>query len=258
MKIPSAIVMDLDGTLLTDDKRIPKKTIDILKELKEQGILLIFATARPPRITRFENIQLHELGLIIYYNGALFNCPSTQQLIHYPVESDVVEQVVSHCLTLNPNADISLEVKDRWYSFKDLDYQDLMHIDFHPEVIDYENLISLDATKILVTDFSDKERLVKPFQDQLNIVVTDEDRLIQIASQKASKEQAVEHILNQHKLDFTDVACFGDDHNDIGLFEMCGYPIALKNSIDQLKLLAKDVTLSNNENGVGEVLQKWL
>ena len=43
------IVLDLDGTLLRDDKTVSKETIDILLKFKSAGNEILFATARPPR-----------------------------------------------------------------------------------------------------------------------------------------------------------------------------------------------------------------
>ncbi len=43
------IISDLDGTLLRSDKTISEKSINILRECKNNGDELIFATARPPR-----------------------------------------------------------------------------------------------------------------------------------------------------------------------------------------------------------------
>ncbi len=52
--------------------------------------------------------------------------------------------------------------------------------------------------------------------------------------------------------------CFGDDLNDIELFKNCDYPIALENSINDLKKLSCFITKSNNENGVSYFLNKYI
>jgi hydroxymethylpyrimidine pyrophosphatase-like HAD family hydrolase len=43
---PKMIVMDLDGTLLDDNKNISKYTLSILKKCKNKGIKIVIATAR--------------------------------------------------------------------------------------------------------------------------------------------------------------------------------------------------------------------
>ena len=46
---PHLIVLDLDGTLLTDEKTITKKTAQTLMKAKEQGHHVMIATGRPYR-----------------------------------------------------------------------------------------------------------------------------------------------------------------------------------------------------------------
>ena len=50
--------------------------------------------------------------------------------------------------------------------------------------------------------------------------------------------------------------CLGDDHNDMGLFQTCGYSIAMKNAIPELKARADEITDSNDQDGVAKALEK--
>ena len=64
------IVMDLDGTLLRNDKTISEYTINTLKKLRQNGHKIVIVTARPYRAAKifFEKLQT-DAG--IYHNGAL-------------------------------------------------------------------------------------------------------------------------------------------------------------------------------------------
>ena len=50
---------------------------------------------------------------------------------------------------------------------------------------------------------------------------------------------------------------FGDDFNDVGLFQLCGWPVAMGNAIDELKAIAKEVTESNDNDGVAMILERY-
>jgi hydroxymethylpyrimidine pyrophosphatase-like HAD family hydrolase len=53
-----AIFVDLDRTLLRNDKSVSDYTISILKKCKELGIKIIVASARPLRnIVYFDSLQ---------------------------------------------------------------------------------------------------------------------------------------------------------------------------------------------------------
>lgn len=67
---PYLICLDLDGTLLTDDKEISPYTKEILTELQKAGHHIMIATGRPYRASQ---IYYHELNLetpIVNFNGA--------------------------------------------------------------------------------------------------------------------------------------------------------------------------------------------
>ncbi|WP_216827455.1 HAD family hydrolase [Alkalihalobacterium elongatum] len=254
---PKVIIIDLDGTLLNSSKTISMKSIEVLKGLKANGIHLIFATARPPRCTNFKELNLASIGTMVYYNGALFHCSQTNKQIHFSIPKKKTKELIDFCLFLDNAANISIEVKDKWYSSKSLDYTDMMKVEQNPTIISYEELIGYDCTKVLLTNFSQSEQLLNKFGKELNILITDHGELIQIMSQKSSKESAVEYILDQLQLTFHDAMCFGDDFNDLGLFQACGYSIAMGNAIKELKEIADNITETNDNDGVAIVLEKY-
>jgi len=74
----------------------------------------------------------------------------------------------------------------------------------------------------------------------------------------ASKENAVELLLERHGGSFSDATCFGDDHNDIGLFKKCGKSVAMENSIEEIKALATHHTNSNDDDGVAKYIENFV
>ena len=49
---------------------------------------------------------------------------------------------------------------------------------------------------------------------------------------------------------------FGDDYSDIGMLKLCGKGIAMGNAIEEVKRVASDITLTNDEDGVAIYLEK--
>ena len=90
----------------------------------------------------------------------------------------------------------------------------------------------------------------------MNAIATDEGVLIQIMQKSASKEEAVQWVLNEIGVKSENVMVFGDDFNDLGLFKMCGFPIAMENAIIELKNCAAHVTDSNDNDGVAVALER--
>lgn len=84
------------------------------------------------------------------------------------------------------------------------------------------------------------------------------DTLIQIMERTVSKESAVNGVLTKLGIPTDSTMVFGDDINDLGLFHMCGFPVAMANAIPELKGVAKFVTTTNYEDGVAMALERFI
>ncbi|MGC3658067.1 HAD hydrolase family protein, partial [Enterococcus faecalis] len=51
---------------------------------------------------------------------------------------------------------------------------------------------------------------------------------------------------------------FGDGHNDYTMLEWAGTGIAMDNAVDELKSIATEVTLSNDNDGIAVALANFL
>ncbi|MDN4603255.1 HAD family hydrolase [Paenibacillus sp. F6_3S_P_1C] len=253
------IVLDLDGTLLNADKQISKRNYEAMMTCSKHGIRFIYATARPPRAVRL--LLPEELlysGSFIYYNGAYIHCNYTgiQQYEH--IDPAITAELIDYGMQINNELGLSLEVEDQWISLKKYDYTTLMRVKENPTIKSLEELKGIAATKILFTGFKDIDFFKEKFASRLNVLVTDGGNLVQISSIKSSKENALRILCKAMKIKLENVMVFGDDFNDIGLFEICGWPVAMGNAIEELKILSKEITDTNESDGVAKVLERIL
>ncbi len=115
----SAVVLDLDGTLLNSEKQVSGRSLRAILRLHQQGMKIIFATARPPRaVKQFLPQELLEVGLFIYYNGALITCNTIGIEIHESMAASDCAELIDFCLQYNPDIELGIEVKDEWYSLQ--------------------------------------------------------------------------------------------------------------------------------------------
>jgi Cof subfamily protein (haloacid dehalogenase superfamily) len=255
----SAVVLDLDGTLLNSDKQVSDRNYKSILRCYERGLKIIFATARPPRaVNWFLPQELIQMGSFVYYNGALIACKRSGIHLHEPIYSDTSNEVISYCIQENPNIDLSIEVQDEWYSLKEMDYSIIVSVKGNPIVKSMDELATYDATKILMTGSLDIQKLKIRFDSILNIIVTDQGSLIQIMSKQASKELAVSKLIDAYHLKMEDVIAFGDDHNDVGLFRSCGHSVAMGNAVVELKDIASEITATHDDDGVAVILERIL
>jgi hydroxymethylpyrimidine pyrophosphatase-like HAD family hydrolase len=90
-----------------------------------------------------------------------------------------------------------------------------------------------EATKILLSGFNQIQALTNMFDQQVNT------RLFHIYS-----------------VDLDSVIVIGDDLNDLGLFKTAGYSIAMGNAMNELKVIADEITESNDQDGVAIILER--
>ena len=77
-----------------------------------------------------------------------------------------------------------------------------------------------------------------------------------ITSSKVSKGNAVKKICEYLKLEKDEIIVIGDGENDLSMFEETPNSVAMRNGIQIVKQKAKEITLSNDEDGVAKVLEK--
>ncbi|MCZ8518530.1 MULTISPECIES: Cof-type HAD-IIB family hydrolase [Paenibacillus] len=256
--MPKVIVLDLDGTLLDSNKRITDRNLQVMRGLKDAGIPMIFATARPPRAVNQLEVDLLSYGSVVYYNGALFQCRTTGREMHYSITKETASSIFDYCLSRDPGAHLSMEVKDEWLTYKALDYREMMRVISNPSIVTMEQLRTYDCTKILISDYEGVEELNRLFGSQVHILCTDSGRLIQIMSRESSKEKAVQYLVESIGYTMSEVMCFGDDYNDLGLFRTCGISVAMGNAVKELIDTATEVTETNDRDGVALVLERVL
>jgi HAD superfamily hydrolase (TIGR01484 family) len=147
-------------------------------------------------------------------------------------------------------------VKDEWMTLREYEYSTVIQVKDNPIVKPLEELKWLEASKILFSGKIDMISFQEKFKMKLNILITDNGNLVQVSSPKASKESAVAALCKEMNVSLENVMVFGDDFNDIGLFNICGWPVAMGNAIDELKLGSREITETNNNDGVAMILER--
>lgn len=255
----AAIALDLDGTLLDSNKQVSARNRNAILQCHSRGIRIIFATARPPRtVASLLPEELLHIGSFVYYNGAQVSCRFTWCELHEPIPASLTAEIVDYCVGVDVDVILSLEVRDAWFSLKEVDYSVSMNVKSNPVVKPLEEMKQYDATKILISNFAAYDHLKQRFSGQANILLTDGGQLIQIMSKLASKETAVAHLCDRFGIPLRQVIAFGDDYNDAGLFRVCGQSVAMGNAVEELKRLATEITASNDQDGVAMVLERFL
>ena len=113
---PYLICLDLDGTLLNDEKEISPYTLKVLEKLKEQGHYIMIATGRPFRASKPYYEQLGLDTPIVNFNGAFVHNPtdSDAPVTHETLDPDLASSIIESLQKMQVK-NIIAEVKDHVY-----------------------------------------------------------------------------------------------------------------------------------------------
>lgn len=263
------IALDLDGTLLTDDKKISSNTKKVIHEAREQGHIVMIATGRPFRSSEMYYNELLLDTPIVNFNGAFVHHPKNHSwgIYHSPLEISIVKEIVE-ALNSFTFHNIIAEVKDDIY----LHYHDEKLMEIFLKLGGRPNFTTGDLREFLTDSptsmliHTDEEHL-KQIRNHLNEVhaeVVDHRswaapwHIVEVVKSGLNKAVGVKHACDYYQIPWERVIAFGDEDNDLELLEFAGKGIAMKNGIDKVKNIANEVTLSNEEDGVAVYLNEVL
>ena len=259
------IVLDLDGTLLTDEKKISSKTNDILKRARLHGHEVMIATGRPFRASELYYQQLNLTTPIVNFNGAFVHHPTDESwgVYHEPMDLKVAKQIIDACDEFKFR-NIVAEVMDDVY----LHYHDEKIIDVfmmgNPSIStgDIRKVLTDHPTSMLIHAEEEEVTEIRAHLDDVHAELIDHRRwaapwhIIEIVKSGLNKAVGIERVASSLNIPQERIIAFGDEDNDLEMLQYAGTGVAMGNAIDPLKEIANEVTLSNEEDGIGRYLQK--
>lgn len=242
-------VTDLDGTLLRTDKTVSSYSLDIINEIKKQGIIFVIATARPVRtVKKYLPFLKYDAG--IFHNGAvIYN--KNERIGGIGIETPL--NIVINILNGLPEYRVSVEANDMLYSNFNAD--EIWHGVEYIKTDNFNELKDKTADKIIVEANSPDEmnKINKYINSDLYLQLS-ENRIAMIMHKQATKINGINVISKQYGISIDEIAAFGDDYNDINMIESCGMGIAVSNAINEVKNAADEICSGNDDDGVA----KWL
>lgn len=261
------IVLDLDGTLLTDQQLISTYTKDILMKAQAAGHAVMIATGRPYRASEAYYKALHLKTPIVNFNGAFVHHPanSAWQQMHSPLSMSVVHDVIDSVDKYNFE-NLIAEIKDDVYLHNP--EERMLHIlNMGNPRITTGNLkthLFEDPTSLLIQATDDHIPVIRQHLQDVHAELIEHRRwgapfnIIEVVRKGMSKAVGISHIAHEMQIPRDRIIAFGDEDNDLEMIDYAGVGVAMGNSIDALKSIANEVTLTNNEDGIGKFLAERL
>ncbi len=261
------LVLDVDGTLLNDNKEVSKRTLATLRKVQQMGVRIMLASGRPTYgllgLAKMLELDTYN-GYVMAYNGG--------QVIRAADGEVIFER------RINPELIPYLEKKADKNGFGILTYNedcivtnmpDNPHIKAEAELngmkIVYEEHFSIAIDFIpckcmLVSD--DEEALVglenhwKRRLDGVLDVFRSEPFFLEVVGCRVNKANTLAAVMEMEGIKTDDIVVFGDGVADVTMLQLASLGIAMGNAPGSVKCCADYITLSNNEDGVAVAVEK--
>lgn len=262
------IVLDLDGTLTNRDKVITPRTKAALMKAQEAGKIVVLASGRPTAGVQplAEELELACFGsYILSYNGGMITDCRTGEAVFsalLPLESNqkIIGLAKEHrvdILTYEGGDIITNNAKCPYAVIE----SNINHLPLR-QVDDMEKYVNFQVPKFLMLDDGDYlaavEAKVKAAMGRDYSVYRSEEFFLEIMPKGIDKAQSLERLLAHLHMSKDEMIACGDGYNDLSMIRYAGLGVAMENAVLPVRNAADYITASNNEDGVGLVVEKFM
>lgn len=258
----NVIATDLDGTLLTSNKKVTEKTKKVLTILKRKGFFILGITAR--NLSSVKGVvDINLFDYLILNNGSDIydiNRNTSRNINH--INKDIIKKLTEQYEKISPRIEycsinhyyLKTKTKDNSRNF-------LINIEKLKEI--YEPISRINIFLETKTEQEQiKEEIEKNYQTIEIIKMNDTDQKnsrlwLTINPKGVNKLKTLKLLCKNLKTNTNKVVFFGDGENDLSIMKEVGLGVAMENSVPIIKQTAKERTLSNDEEGVAFFLEKY-
>ncbi len=259
---PRLLAFDLDGTLLTTDKRVSSANRQALTDMVESGAIVALASGRLRGSMLKVVSQLDIMPAMLTLNGAAVY--KTADNDAPPIHTiDLPRSYAHELLNHAQGRDFALNFycADNLYSVRSSLTASWIELYVKQTSSVYQFVDSLDHLKnmgpskiIFVGDpavLDEEERSFRERWDSDLYIVRTWDYYLEFLHRDANKGTGIAALADAFGVDLRDVAAFGDSDNDIPMLKTVGHGIALANSTPAVRSMAPYISpWSNDEDGV--------
>lgn len=264
------IFIDLDGTLLKNDKTISDANRQALQDALEAGHYIVFATGRAISSGRniAKKLELEKPGCyMIAYNGAvMYDCAAERTLHRQTMPIEYAEYLTAEAekAGLYIQAYSESQILTRKHT-KELDlYVKRTGMQYRIEK-DVWSLLSQEPPKMLLISLDDPEKLHK-FQEEHREWERGKctsffscAEYLEYCPYAVTKGVGVEYFREFLNVQKENTIAIGDHENDIQMIRNAYLGVAMKNAQPVVKECADYITENDNEHdGVAEVIRKFV
>jgi Cof subfamily protein (haloacid dehalogenase superfamily) len=261
------LISDVDGTLVTNDKRLTPRAQAAARAVEHAGIAFAVTSSRPAFGMRMLIEPLRLTTPIAAFNGGLIVSPDRLE----PIEANAVPVEVARLsidFLIGRDVGIWVHTEKEWFvldrSGPYVDHE-IRTIQTMPTVIDRLDRPGVidHAYKIVgvSTDFELLARCERELAAELGTSATvarSQLYYLDVTHPLANKGHAVERLSQLLDIPASAIAAIGDGRNDMAMFAVSGLAIAMGNAAKEVQEAADFVSAGNEEDGFAVAVERWI
>lgn len=266
------VMVDLDGTLLDDNKNVSKKNIEMINKVyKEKDIIFVIATGKNISDIKYITDAIGEPinQYIIASNGAVIKDNVKNDYIVKNYLTD--EEVINIIDTYKKHNLMGLIQTEQGPVIEDKLAAEIQNVTYSENLKEY--VLKNKTSNIALITPMGKEEDLKLLKNELenkfsslastalcdftctNNGRTFSSKYIDVMKEGSTKANAIKILINYLNISKEEVIAIGDGGNDIPMFEIAGYKIVMGNANEFVKSKADYITDTNNNDGVAKALE---
>lgn len=259
------IVSDMDGTLLDEQKKLPKEFSKMLTKLKEQEIQFVVGSGRSYPILRKDFSS--------YINDLYFICDNGSIILKQDKEEysttfskKLVMEIIQACDSISGIMPVLCGKKSAYHVLCSDQQRGALRSYYNQERI-LEHLweiekIEDEILKFAIYDEKGGENncypiLEKAFGNRCNVVVSG-PHWVDIMKPGVSKGTAVAFLQQKLGISKEETMAFGDFYNDVEMLQQAKYSFVMENAEEKMKQYGNFIAPKNTENGVMKMIDQFV
>ena len=265
------IGLDLDGTLLTDKKELTARTKAVISRTLSQGIVVLVATGRPWMGIPEELRNFPGMRYALTSNGARVIDTQEERVIEeHLLSPELALQALEICGKYDTLQEVyfdgqgyapadKMAVVERYHrnpSMCEYMRKTRIPVDNIFKLVKEENR-GLDKVQALFADMEERTQAWRELREVSGLELVGSLRYnIEINTAGVNKGTGLVNLGKVLGIKREEIMAFGDGDNDIVMLKEAGIGVAMANAEDKVKETADYITLSNEEDGVAEAIEK--
>ena len=243
------VISDVDGTLVNHDKQLTAGVQAAVGRLHDAGVPFTLVSARCPRGVQPLIDALGVKGPVAAYNGGTIFTEDGAVLEHHLVPAAVTRGLLA--MTAGERISTWHVPRERLSA----NQEPVIVTDFAPLADRAEKLTFVSDDAPLLARLA--QRAIAAHGSEATIAQS-QTYFLDVTATVANKGDAIAALARAHGVPLERVAVFGDQFNDVPMFDRAGYSVAMGQAPDGVKAKADAVSTSNEEDGVAVAIDRYI